>query len=95
MEKDFFSELSENLNGLDIAFGLVGLLWLFGTVQSILNISTSNLLILALLWAGFCIGYYWVRKRKIRSNWKSITLTVVALLVWKGIVQTSVSIIGI
>lgn len=95
MEKDFFSELSENLNGLDVAFGFIGLLWLFGTVQSILHISISNLLILVLLWAGFGAGYYWVKKSKISSNWKSITLTVLALLVWKGMVQAGISVIGV
>lgn len=91
MEKDFFTEFSENLNGLDIAFGVIGLLWLAGTLLGISNMSAADLLVAVPVWAGYGALYWWVKKQKIKSNWRTVTLTVITLLIWKAAVQVGIS----
>lgn len=91
MEKDFFTELSENINGLDIAFGFIGLLWLFGTILSLSDMSGPDFIILVVFWAGYCTFYWWIKKKEIKSNWRTVSLVVAALLVGKAAIQVGLS----
>lgn len=91
MQKDFFTELSENLNGIDIAFGLIGLLWLAGTLLGIPNMSAADLLIQVPVWAGYATLYWQIKKRKIRVSWWAIILIIITLLVWKSALQIGIS----
>ncbi len=91
MQKDFFTELSENINGLDIAFGLIGLLWLLGIVMNLSSMAGADIFIVAVVLAGYGAFYWWIKKRKIKSNWQTVTFVVIALLAWKAAAQVGLS----
>lgn|GEM_PF-7056632 len=93
MNEDFFSILSKKCNGLDMAFALVGALWLIGTVIAFSSMGLSALATAIPTWGGFIALYWLVKKYQISSNWKTVLSLIVLLQIWKAVTVVTVSIL--
>ena len=91
LSKSQHSSEAKSKTGIELAFWILGAFLLISTVMGFVNAGPAAALVFAALWSFFFLYFYLIKKFRIKSNWKTVTVIVIIYQVTRTAITMGIS----
>ena len=91
MQSECLDTKSKAKTGIELAFLILGAFLLISTVMGLVNAGPIAALVFIALWSFFFLYFYLIKKLRIKSNWKTVTVIVIIYQFTRTVISMGIS----